>query len=453
MNSTDPIALDNVQSNVLRGYRVGEGEPCHRYLWLRLGAPAAARAALQRWLPHVTSCARWDTRAAPFVLNVALSHRGLRLLGIPADVTLPAPFTAGMAARAEILGDTGDSAPGRWDAGLQQPIDALVTISGRDPAATQAGKAIVEATLGPEVRLAAEHLAAALPGRPIGTEHFGFVDGIGQPFVAGSGLTPRPGEGTPDGREQWTPLATGEFVLGHAGEPGSQADKVHPWLRDASYLVMRRLEQRVAEFRAYVADIAALYGESPTWVAAKMFGRWPSGAPLVLAPERDDPELAADPARNNDFHYDEDREGHRCPFGAHVRRTNPRDDPTGPSLAQVRRHRIIRRAFPYGDWLPDGTRDDRERGLMFGVVCADLEDQFEYVQLNWVNSVISSRGLTLAADRDPIVGAHDGTGKLLVPALLRRPVVCWDLPRFVRVRGGEYFLLPSLQALRALAAG
>jgi deferrochelatase/peroxidase EfeB len=170
----------------------------------------------------------------------------------------------------------------------------------------------------------------------------------------------------------------------------------------------------------------------------------------MTTPDRDDTSLAADPQRNNDFHYTGDRLGLRCPFGAHIRRTNPRDDPSGPTLEQVRRHRIIRRATPYGPWLPEGQRDDVERGVMFGVVNAELRNQFEYVQLNWVNGAISSKALTLGADRDPVVGANDGSGKFLIP---RRsgPVIGWELPRFVRVRGGAYFLVPSLSLIARLA--
>lgn len=444
------LDLGNIQSNVLRGYRVGEAEPHHAYLWLAMRDRAAARAAVATLLPHVTSCATWDAGTAPFVLNLALSHAGLRTLGLPEDVQLSAAFVEGMRDRAERLGDTGDSAPPAWEPALaRDDISALVTISGADEAAIAAGRQLVATVLGPEVELVVEHRAAALHGKPPGTEHFGFVDGIGQPFVAGSGLRSRPGEGTPE-RGGWVPIATGEFVLGHPGEQGSTSASVHPWLRDGSYLVMRRLEERVAEFREYVARIAGLYDEPPDWVAAKMIGRWQSGAPLMLAPDRDDAKLGADPSRNNDFRYEHDAEGHRCPFGAHVRRANPRDDPSGPRVAQVRRHRIIRRAVPYGPWLPEGQHDDEERGVMFGVVCADIENQFEYVQLNWMNSPISARALTLAADRDPVVGANDGTGKHLVP---RRagPVVCWELPRFVRVRGGAYFFLPSLASLASLA--
>lgn len=466
------IDLHDVQSNVLRGYRVGEAESHHGYIWLQLHEADAARKTLAALHPHVTSCAKWDGGELPFVLNVGLTYRGLQRVWPAGDVALgckeiehdqdPADckdpddsvlvspeFVEGMASRAEILGDVGDSAPENWDRHLASDrIGAIVTLSGPTPEAIAAGRAAVEAALRAGASIVATHHAAALEGKPDGTEHFGFVDGIGQPFVAGSGLPDRPGEGTPE-HDEWTPLAAGEFVLGYEGEPGSQSANVHPWLKGSSYLALRRLEEKVAEYRAYVAKMAALYEVTPEWIGAKMVGRWQSGAPLVLAPDADDPKLAADPERNNDFHYTDDREGLRCPFGAHVRRANPRDDPTGPSLAQVRRHRIIRRATPYGTWLPEGIRDDRARGVMFGVINASIREQFEYVQLNWMNAQISSKGLTLAADKDPVVGANDAKGKFLIP---RRegPVICWDLPKFVVTRGGDYFLIPSLTLLRRL---
>jgi hypothetical protein len=84
-------------------------------------------------------------------------------------------------------------------------------------------------------------------------------------------------------------------------------------------------------------------------VAAKFVGRWPSGAPL-LAPERDDPELGADPARNNAFLYAaDDARGLKCPLDAHARRTYPRDSKI---VGVARFHRIIRRSSSYGPSCP-----------------------------------------------------------------------------------------------------
>ncbi len=444
------IDLDDVQSLVLRGYRVREAHAYQHYGYVRLGSQGAARRWLAALLPNVTSCADFDRQEGPFVLGVALSHRGLMRLGAPADCGWPQPLVGGMAARAEILGDVGDSAPARWDGALgRDDVDAVISVAGPDSASIAEGVALARKALVDDVSEVGHDEAAHLPGQRPGTEHFGFVDGIGQPFVDGSGLSPWDGEGTPT-RKGWAAIKAGEFVLGYPGEEGSAADQVHPFLKNGSYFALRKLSERVAAFRDYVAEMARLNDESPTTIAAKMVGRWQSGAPLVLAPKGDSHELGDDPSKNNNFRYADDPKGHACPFGAHIRRANPREDPTGPSIAQVRRHRIIRRALPYGPWLPEGTTDDIDRGVMFGVINADIENQFEYVQRNWMNATISSRSLSIEADRDPLVGANDGTGKLLIPGT-KRPRFCWDLPRFVQVKAGAYFFVPGRAALAVLS--
>ena len=444
------IDLSQVQSLVLRGYRVLEAHPYQHYAYLKLHSKAAAQAWLKSILPRVTRCTDFDKQEGPFVLAVAFSHHGLSQLGAPTGCDWPAPFTDGMAKRAEILGDTGQSAPSKWtDALGGSGVDVVVSIAGVDEVSIKDGIAEVEGTLGPEIERLGFDNAAHLAGKPAGTEHFGFVDGIGQPYVEGSGLSAWPGEGTPT-KHGWTPIKAGEFVLGYAGETGSTADAVHPFLKNGSYFALRKLSERVAAFREYVTQTAKLNKLDADLVAAKMVGRWQSGTPLVGHDRHDDQAVADDPDRNNDFRYKDDKKGHACPFGAHIRRANPRDDPTGPTIDQVRRHRIIRRALPYGTWLPEGTQDDKDRGVMFGVINADIANQFEYVQRNWMNATISSRGLSVDADKDPLVGANDGTGKHMIPHL-ERPGIAFDLPRFVDVRGGGYFFVPSLDSLALLA--
>ena len=192
-------------------------------------------------------------------------------------------------------------------------------------------------------------------------------------------------------------------------------------------------------------------------LAAKFVGRWPSGAPLTLSPERDDHELG----RANEFGYAElDIAGERCPVGAHVRRANPRDalDPSAgaeASLAIVKRHRILRRGRLYGDVVPldqlldqGGAGDDQERGLHFLCLCANLARQFEFIQHTWVNN---SKFGGLYDDVDPIAGTPtDLGGTFTMPARpVRRRVV--GVPRFSTVRGGAYFFLPGMAALRFLA--
>ena len=240
-------------------------------------------------------------------------------------------------------------------------------------------------------------------------------------------------------------IKPGEFVLGYPDESGFIPTLPQPeWLsRNGSFLAYRRLYEDVASFREF------LRGQAPTpeeqeLLAAKLMGRWRSGAPLVLAPRQDDPELAVDPQRNNDFNYAQmDPQGLACPVGAHVRRVNPRD-----TVNNLQRRRLIRVGLPYGPLLPNEAPDDgvdRGLGLFFG--CANLSRQFEFVQKEWINA---PKFQALAHDKDPIVGNHDGTYNMTIQ---KRPIkkTLRGLPRFTIVKGGAYFFLPGLQALRLLA--
>ncbi len=174
-------------------------------------------------------------------------------------------------------------------------------------------------------------------------------------------------------------------------------------------------------------------------------GRWRSGAPLVLAPDKDDPELGADPMRNNDFNYKEmDPLGYACPLGSHARRLNPRD-----TAHNMNRHRIIRRGATYGPALPEGAPDDGvDRGIAAFIIGASLVRQFEFAQNVWINDRTFHE---LGNEHDPICGTQDGTLEFTIP---NRPIrkVLKGLPAFTTLKGGAYFFLPGLKALRYLAA-
>ena len=201
----------------------------------------------------------------------------------------------------------------------------------------------------------------------------------------------------------------------------------------------------MAAFRTYLRQNAADDAEA-TWLAAKFVGRWPSGAPLALAPDKDDPELGADPERNNAFMYGDDPRGLKCPVGSHARRMNARD---AVISGQVRLHRLIRRGANYGPSLPPGVLEDdgADRGLMFAFVGAHLDRQFEFVQKEWVNN---GTFIGAPAERDPLVGVQDGGGFTIPKHPIRRRLT--GLPDFVVNRGGEYCFMPGLRALRWLAA-
>ena len=220
---------------------------------------------------------------------------------------------------------------------------------------------------------------------PTEREAFGFRDGISHPAVEGSGI--------PGTNPQEQPIKAGEFLLGYRNEIGGFPPMPQPEVlgRNGTYVVFRKLHQRVAAFRQYLKANASSPDEEAL-LGAKMMGRWQSGAPLALCPMHDDPELGADPRRNNDFLFNaDDPKGLKTPPGSHIRRMNPRDSAI---VGVPRLHRMIRRGTSYGPLLPAGVLEDDgvDRGLAFVFVGADLTRQFEFVQSQWVKDGVFLRG-------------------------------------------------------------
>lgn len=212
--------------------------------------------------------------------------------------------------------------------------------------------------------------------------------------------------------------------------------------------MLRKFHTRVAAFRKYLRE-QTTSSEEEELVAAKMVGRWRSGAPLVLSPDNDDPTLGADPSRNNDFSYENDKDGLKCPFSAHIRRVNPRDA-LKDDLVAVNLHHILRRGVNYGPPLPEGVVEDdgEERGGLFLLIGAHIKRQFEFLQSQWITDGDFIRQGT---EQDPILGNTNGNGIFTIPNRpFRRRL--HGLPQFVVVRGGEYCFMPGLQALKWLAA-
>jgi len=277
---------------------------------------------------------------------------------------------------------------------------------------------------------------------PTGRTSFGFKDGIGQPAVEGSGI--------PGSNPRERPIKAGEFILGYPDETGSLPPMPTPEVlgRNGTYIVFRKLHTRVAAYRRYLREQAASR-EEEALLGAKMVGRWQSGAPLALSPDHDDPQLGADPARNNDFDYHDDLRGFKCPAGAHARRANPRDALDHEGSVNVRLHRMIRRGTSYGPMLPEGVLEDDgvDRGIVFVFVGAHLKRQFEFVKTQWINDGIF---IGAPAEKDPLAGPNDGSGTFTIPQQpIRRRLQ--GLPPFVVTRGGEYCYVPGLRALRWLA--
>jgi deferrochelatase/peroxidase EfeB len=378
--------------------------------------------------------ARWVT--------VAFTWNGLRALGVDQRslATFPEEFRQGMAARAGILGDTGVNHPDHWVGGLASPdLHAIVILFARDVAERE--RCVREhqqyAAAFPGVEALSTLDLEATPPLAYAHDHFGYHDRLSQPEIEGMAITPTPGSGAP--------LKAGEFFLGYLDEDGVVPPLPQPEVlsRNGSYLAYRRLQEHVGAFRDFLAANAATPDEQEL-LAAKLMGRWRSGAPLMLAPQRDNPALGADPQRNNNFDYGTmDPHGYAVPLGAHIRRMNPRD-----TAVNVNRRRMIRRGGTYGPALPEGAADDGvERGIAAFIGCASLVRQFEFAQNVWINDPHFHE---LANERDPIVGTQDGTFDMTIP---KRPIrkTIKGLPAFTTVRGGAYLFLPGIRALRFLA--
>lgn len=465
------------------------------------------RDCASAWLKSIeTQITFGDQPPADKVLILALSAEGLRRLGLPAEIAeqFPTAFRLGMesAGRANILADTGDDKAATWLwGGPDNLIDGVLLLyAGSQDVLSSYRQELIAGIEAAGVTVIHEVTPTPLPRPGPGEtavqtvrEPFGFADGISQPIIKGTRRWMRqsdtihavePGEfilGYPDTRgffppspqvpasadpENLLPLADPRHSRG-AYQPDFAtvgAEAARDLGRNGSYLVIRQLAQYVDVFNAYIDDAAKRYSSHPAvpeqldkellpeWIGAKMVGRWKDGSSLVRYPHgpatRDDQRRGFRP--DNDFLPGaEDPLGERCPFGAHIRRSNPRDSLAPASkdeLSIVNRHRILRvgRGF---DAQGANDPDEQKPGLLFMCLNADIERQFEFVQQTWATAW-QFHGLE--NEVDPITGRGGGMGRLTIPSP-RGPLNLTGIKDFVRMRGGAYLFMPSRSAVRFLA--
>ncbi len=450
-----------------------------------------------------------------WTVNVALSFQGLKELGVPMASLLDfsPEFAAGMKARCDILGDNGPSAPEVWDPIWQEnrrtrekDVHLFVQLNARLPALLEEGYRWLQelaaqfadgvtqlgGNRGPDgsilgyqdVKVVMEN------GQPTSKEHFGYTDGIGDPAFEGLPENAQyvKGRGKQMADGSWAPLATGEFLLGHIDEAMEYPPAPKPVLlsRNGTYMVYRKLHENVATFDAYLDEHGKKYPGGKELLAAKFAGRWrDNGAPLTQAPDaKSKAQWDADFAKANEdqrddmlsnWTYDDDMSGPKCPFSAHIRRINPRaslqmihnpgDAPGSLSISKdafdtpgalTNRRRVLRRGLPYGD-ATDRSRDDGDHGIIIMMLNADINRQYEFVQQQWINYGNDFRA---GNDKDILLGNHSADDRFPSKAVLQVdpesdevPYFLSNLPRMVETRGGEYFFVPSLTALRMVANG
>ena len=453
------IDLADLQGDIVRAY--GTDYVHTAYVFFRIDDADAGRAWLKRLLPRVTTAEPWTAGKPESALNIAVTADGVRALGLPEAViaSFSREFRGGMVARAATLGDAGPSDPERWEPELRgEGLHVLATVNALDDGALarELGRLREDAEHAGAVAVAYEQPTSHLPDS---REHFGYADGFAQPALAGADDAGdrRVGGGVPEAGGAWRALAPGEFILGYEDEdtrvdperglPSAPAD---PFGRSGTYMVWRKLYQDVALFRHVLGEAADRYhGGDHEKLAAKVVGRWPNGTPLVVSPDAPiDGFQPKTDARANAFRYAaEDAAGLRCPLGAHIRRSNPRDALGFDGLLSFR-HRIIRRGMPYGPPLEAGrTEDDHvDRGLIFVCFNASISRQFEGIQAQWLND---GNVFHLGHDSDFLMGDPHGTGKMTVEG--DPPFFLGPQGPFVTTRGGAYLFVPGMGALRALA--
>src|SRR5215510_7103559 len=400
------LDLQEIQATVLR-QRPAPYFGTH--VLFRIDDAASGRKFLARLAPHVDSAADW-WKADDAWLALGISYAGLEAIGLPEDSrkTFPEAFRAGMAAQSEQLGDKGVNDPKNWDLpyGKGQVHIGLSAFSDSQEKWRHIlgiARQQFEGFSGVSV-LGMQDFGA----QPGDLNSLGYKDGIDQPAIEGSGVEPLPGQGRP--------IKAGEFILGYPGEAGVPLPMPQPDIlgRNGTYVGFRKYQSRVGAFNRFLRANGSTEAEREL-VAAKLVGRWRSGAPLTLAPDVDNPALGADPQRNNNFNYANDPHGRQVPLGAHIRRMNPRDSKM-TRLTDVNLHRLIRRGTTYGppytaDALSDAD-DTVPRGAIFLFISAKAMATLEFLQQEWIND-----GDFIGADgeHDPIIGRQDEGATFTIP--------------------------------------
>lgn len=526
------LDIGNIQGNILAGFNKDH----QALLFLKITDAAKAK----RWLRFVTPSvatmeevlsfnrlfkamrARRGDEPCGLVatwLNIAFSRDGIAALTSSAEAEKfkDEAFQAGLPARSPLLGDptVADAigSPENWKVGKTGAIPDIVLIVASDDV-NKLQEEVVRLTESLKnirgtidsgssgLKLIFDQRGDTLPGELRGHEHFGFKDGISQPAVRGrisnapdDFLTPRYVDPS-DARAELLSapgsalVYPGQFVFGYQrqdpnGDGGVPFDPtvVPVWATNGSYLVIRRLQQDVAAFRDamskqadQVAKKPGFAGTTAATLAAKLVGRWPSGAPIARSPQADNEALGKNDFANNHFAFQNastplplknapphmpdnfaqapaDLDGLSCPHAAHIRKVNPRDlgTDTGGAHDTLTR-RILRRGIPYGDPSPgtagrESPKSKPDRGLLFLCYQTSIEGQFEFLTNHWVNTVAAPEdgGFDIIIGQN---GSEAGRQRTVDLPVQDKPSQTLTFqPEWVIPTGGGYFFAPSIDVL------
>jgi Dyp-type peroxidase family len=510
------IDFHDVQGNIMINY-AEFGYFKSRYLFIEVKHIDCGRAFVKDLIPLVTpSVLSKNTILPAATLNISFTYNGLKELGLP-QLTLqsfPEEYAMGIRNRTAILDDIGTSKPDNWDEVYREDIHILISIDARNDEdiekrfqeiekiiakhSDEKGIRLIEGCKNTDKSITKYQEASVLyseKGYPTAKEHFGYTDGISNPFF--KGMTEEMGDvmgggkkiayGDPKCPANWGAIETGEFILGYRDEANEYPAASIPKLlsKNGSFMVFNKFHENVGKFNEYLDSATEKYGIEKEELAAKFVGRWRNGAPITSFPKKEDAdnialerqkaysainkattaeEVEIAKAKFNEinkhftaFDYDEDIKGSRCPVGAHARRANPRGslefgnkEAFDTPAALDNRRRLIRRGLPYGTSTPESN--DGEHGTIIITIVANIKRQFEFVIQQWLNY---SNDFNLANDKDTITGNQEkDNGRMVIEGDEKTPPkFLMNIPQFIETRGGVYLFIPSITALNLIADG
>ncbi|KAF5375784.1 hypothetical protein D9757_008981 [Collybiopsis confluens] len=492
------LNLTNIQGDILIGMKKNK----ELFFFFKIQDATAFKSHLgANILPLITTTTQILSNSPQLttLVNIAFSQKGLSALGVTDNLGDTLFFSGQLNGSSSFNDQLSNWVP--QFAGSD--IDGVLLLASDTVDNVDSTLSTIQSSINGSISEVYRIQGAARPGDQQGHEHFGFMDGISNPTISGFAAPALPGTIVHPGQAV---VAPGIILVGEQGDPSLSSRPA--WALDGSFLAFRQLQQRVPEFNKYLLDNALsepnfTVQENADLLGARMMGRWKSGAPIDLTPLADDPVLANDPNRNNNFNYthptfDIKSDQTHCPFSAHIRKTNPRAD-----LAAGFNNHIIRAGIPYG---PEVTSDEAsasasstdptlERGLAFVAYQSSISTGFAFLQKAWASNAnfhtvlhllihiipFLSRLLQLgkwhdhftgkcartdchssfffflclfkidySTGEDPIIGVAAGDGPRhpsgLDPQNSTRVMTIEQ--DFVVSRGGEYFFSPSLLALQ-----
>lgn len=456
INSTAQPDKSNIQGMILRGFT----HPYSCHMIFKFNNKAGAKSFIKAILPYVQSAESWGDEKPDLMLNIGLTYTGIATVSNLTKAQLnffPSPFQKGPTSGGsqQSLNDYGPSDPSGWAFGNStNQVDCVVHSYAMNPAAlkqvvslvSDAGKSSGLTEFFP-IDNGTKRLEeyALIPRYSV---HFGYLDGIDQPELGWSD--------PPD------PLDNNDlrnFLIGYplsSSGPGPVSGEAGAFAKDGCYNAFRMLCQDVETFDKFLTDnadqVAKEIGNTPEytkeWLAAKLNGRWRNGSPLELSPDNPDPKTS----QATKFSYANDTTGMKCPFAAHTRVGNPRDEEMASS-EPVPPPRLIRRGMAYGA-PPTIKSYEGERGLIGLFLCGSLSGQFELLY-SWINTTNFSDLIPIGQQQgqDGLIANRSlpGADNSYTIPMEKGAVKIASLPQFVVTRGTAYCLLPSLSTLKSIA--